>query len=1189
MDRRRTDSTANAELVRMIRSVRQRWRARVALRGAAILLGALLGGFLLTALVLERLEFSPVAVIAARAALALLVLATGVRFLLLPLLRRVSDEQVALYVEEHEPSLQATLLSALDAGAREGALAPGLVQRTVEQAVRRCRELEFGRRIERPGLRRSAAVGAGVLAVALVTLFAGPTLVGDAARALFLPRAAEGTEGAALRVEVTPGSVTVPRGADQKVALRAVGFEPGQAEIAVRSASDSAFQRMPMLQGPEGGWEITLFEVGEATEYYVQADGIRSGVFRIDVSEVPYVDRLDLELIFPAYTGLPPRRVEDGGDVAALPGTRVRVRAQPTRAVAGGRIVLDDGRAVALNADSAGALTGEFRVRRTGYYHLELAQAGGDPTLGSPQYLIDALEDAAPTVSFVTPGRDTKVTSVDEVFLEARAEDDFGVASLELVYSVNGQPERSVPLYAARPLAEVSAGHTLYLEEMELQPGDFISYYARAADNRPGEGRGVTVSDIYFMEIRPFGRNYRQAEQGGGGGGGMQGGGGSGGVDGELSQRQREIIAGTFNLIRDRETYSEKEFQEHLVTLRQAQDRLREQVVTLAQRMRNRGVVQDTAFARIAETLPRAAAEMEAASGRLGARSPQEALPPEQRALQQLQRAEAIYRDVQVAMGGAAADGGGGTPNAEDLADLFGLELDKLQNQYETVQRGERQEQRQEVDEALERLRELARRQEQENERLRQALAQREQRGGSDGSGQRQLARQTEEEARRLERLGREQSRPDLVEAARRLQEAAESMRRAASSARSGDQGAAGDALERLREAQRRLQRQQARGVQEGVRDAVQQADRLAAEQREISREMQGLPGSEGERARQARELIDRKDRQAGAIGDLQRQLDRLATEARGESEEAARELREAARSIRENRLEERVRQSRLGAQRGASQDFVRRAEDQISEGLDELREQLAEASEAVGRASQGAAEDDLERARRLAQGMESLQERMRAAREGQPGKPRSGQRLDRSGEQGREGEPRDAGDRPQGQERQGQEGQQGQQGQQQNRSQGGQSEGQGSPQGRQDQPGTPGTPSPGSGWSSPGGELAPEDVRQFRREARERLQQARELRERLAREGFDVGELDRAIAGLRELDDERVWADWEELSHLQSSLLDRLKRFEFGLRQEIVGEAQERVFLSGGAEVPAEYRELVEEYYRALAEQRRR
>ena len=45
----------------------------------------------------------------------------------------------------------------------------------------------------------------------------------------------------------------------------------------------------------------------------------------------------------------------------------------------------------------------------------------------SPQYTIDVLTDMAPTVSFAKPGRDTDATPVEEFFVEAQADDDFGV------------------------------------------------------------------------------------------------------------------------------------------------------------------------------------------------------------------------------------------------------------------------------------------------------------------------------------------------------------------------------------------------------------------------------------------------------------------------------------------------------------------------------------------------------------------------------------------------------------------------------------------------------------------------------------------------------------------------------------------------------------------------------------------
>src|SRR5690606_17846137 len=107
--------------------------------------------FLLVALLLNGLEFAPPAVIVARGAAALALVALVVRFLVLPFRQDVSDERVALYLEEHEPSLQAAVVSALEAGtARQqgSTLSPALVQRTVETAIERCRAVEEGRRIE---------------------------------------------------------------------------------------------------------------------------------------------------------------------------------------------------------------------------------------------------------------------------------------------------------------------------------------------------------------------------------------------------------------------------------------------------------------------------------------------------------------------------------------------------------------------------------------------------------------------------------------------------------------------------------------------------------------------------------------------------------------------------------------------------------------------------------------------------------------------------------------------------------------------------------------------------------------------------------------------------------------------------------------------------------------------------------
>ena len=95
-----------------------------------------------------------------------------------------------------------------------------------------------------------------------------------------------------------------------------------------------------------------------------------------------------------------------------------------------------------------------------------------------------------------------------------KADDDFGVKQLQMFYSVNGGAEKTVNLFGgAKALPEVTASHTIYLEELGLKPGDFVSYYAKAAGQRRRRtARKTTTSDIYFVQIRPFKKDYKPAQ-----------------------------------------------------------------------------------------------------------------------------------------------------------------------------------------------------------------------------------------------------------------------------------------------------------------------------------------------------------------------------------------------------------------------------------------------------------------------------------------------------------------------------------------------------------------------------------------------------------------------------------------------------------------------------------------------------
>ncbi len=1161
------------EILRAIRHVRNRWRLRVALRGGAVLVAAALGTLLVSSLGLELYRFTPEAIVAFRVLTYLALLGFGWYFFVRPIARRVSDEQVALYLEEHEPSLQTAVLSAVEEtkrGDREATSnhSPELVRRLVESAVQKIRDVDMGRMVEQRRLQGSSGwLGMAVVGGVLLILF-GPAYLRHGITALLTPMGS--AEAASpYQIDVGPGDVTLARGADQAITARLMGFETDEVNLFLREDASTTFDRLGLVPLEEPGlFEVLLFDVQQSTEYFVEALGVQSDTFTLNVIDLPYVERLEHEYFFPAYTGLEPRLVEDGGDIAVLEGTEVRLRVFPTMATAGGQLVLDEETRADLVLEPDGSMRAAFNVEKQGFYRIDLRGPGGDMVTASPQYTIDVLTDQPPSVMFHDPGRDSTGSAVEEIYVEARADDDFGLHALDLVYSVNGGDQRTVRLYRGESggLKEVSAGHTFFLEDLELEPGDFLAYYARATDRNLAQQNKSVKSDLYFVQIRAFSRDFRaQSSQGGGGGAG------GGGADPRaLSAAQKEIVSGTFNVVRDRDDYSAAEYRENLVFLALAQGQLREQVETLLRRMNSRVMPADPAFRSIAEVLPKAAEAMSAAEFELQEQDADDALPPEQRALQYLQRAEEAYEEVMVQMGGGGAGGGGGQSQAaEDLADLFELELDKLQNQYETMQRGQQQQADNTVDELMERLRELARRQEREAERQRMRSRGQQSAQGSGGAAQRELAEEVEEAARRLERLAREQNSSQMMNASRRLQDAADAMRRAAANNDNLGFAEAAAALDRLREVQDQLQREQTGRLQRDIDDALQRANQLADQEREVAAGVDGLSGlDQDQRVDRLRGLMARKDAMESEVADLERQIDSTSAEFRRDERNASQKLQDAANSIRDNKLKEKIRYTK-GVIRSRAGQTAQDFEEQITGDIEELREHLRAAADAVGDTEGDAMTQALDQTRDLMRGLESLEHRMwqegQEQSEGQAGQ--QGQDQDQPGQQAQQGQPGQQG-------QQGQTGQQGQQGQQNGQA--------GSADGRAGIGDTVGGAYSGGGYGNRR-PFSPEDIRQWQREFRQRLGDAQDIRRLLRQEGFSAGDLDEVIRQLQALDDGRVYQDAESIARLQTFVLEELKRFEYRLRREVDVE-DEDLFLASSDEVPPGFRELIEEYYRALS-----
>src|SRR5215467_845795 len=103
-----------SQLLEVVRGVRNRYRVKRALRGGAITVAASWAVLAAASYAMSILKYGDGAVLWTRIIAIVAIIAIAVRFLVWPLRPKFTDNQVALYLEEHEKSLRATVITAVE-------------------------------------------------------------------------------------------------------------------------------------------------------------------------------------------------------------------------------------------------------------------------------------------------------------------------------------------------------------------------------------------------------------------------------------------------------------------------------------------------------------------------------------------------------------------------------------------------------------------------------------------------------------------------------------------------------------------------------------------------------------------------------------------------------------------------------------------------------------------------------------------------------------------------------------------------------------------------------------------------------------------------------------------------------------------------------------------------------------------
>ncbi|MFC1563395.1 hypothetical protein ACFL6G_00600 [candidate division KSB1 bacterium] len=1150
----------------LIRSIKKRWKTRALKQGFAITTLTLLilaSIFLLMTYMFEIPALYQTLVVAVSS---IITLAVAVKFILFPGLKRISDKQIAMFVEEKLPDLEDRINSAVELkDSSPEKLSNHILDKLIDDAAKRANKIDITTVVDRKKERILYYLANSLLVIAFILFY---TFAEEIFRfSTNIQLTANPLEELKQDfIKITPGNVEIEKGESQEIVVE-LKNNSDENLILNYQQSDEVWLKEIMQKGV--GEPVYLHQfanIQESIKYFVEIGDKRSDEYDISLYEFPKVENIDLTYKYPSYTGIPLRKEESTGDIRGLKGAEVTLKISTTGTVNEGEIILLDGETIKLNREEEGVYSAKLVLDEPDSYHIKLKDEKNKNNKFPEEYLITPLEDEKPLITILDPQRDLRSNPVEEVLMAVKVTDDFGIKDVNLSYSVNGEEERNISLAdnSEKNNKDVDGSHVLYLEDFELQPGDVITYYFEANDFFHNDSPEAT--DIYFIEIIPYDTKFTQVNN-------------QGGMQGQQSGQQRSqpvieqqrIIAATWKLHKDKADMSESVFEEDKDFIVQAQTNLKDQ---LNDRISNTAfsmeLIEDETSKKVVELFREAIKDMGDAVDDLSEAKLREAMTPERKALNKLLKAEALNNEkrVQQNRSQSGSSSSGSQSSEERMTELEDLELDITKDKYEMQQQRQQEQQSQEVDEALEKIKELSQRQQKLVENSERNLNEEEEEKRFADRLQRDQE-QLRQEAQDLARQMRENSRenPQITpEMQRRMDQVSRNMREAEQAIKNENYQEAISKQQQAINDLERMQQDLTMTSAENLRDSVEKLTDDFQEMKEKERQLENDIKKTYEDNRQmVNQRPDKKDlerleeKRKEIIEDLEKiedQAKSVEETNRRENPRVANDIRNFQRTLEDEKLIQKMEESERAIENGWL-NYANFIEDEIKMGIAKLENRLRNVESELPMAEEEKKIRNLDQTRELLTRLEEINDQISNPGQDQQQNPQDQQSQDQQNRQNQQSQNQ--------QNRQQQGRQQNQQSQQQ---QSGQQQGQ--------QP----------NQQNQGGNQGNDLQRQ--------INQARQMLQRMMRENSDnpdvqnqlraafesLGRYDKTGVLIDELADE--WFNenvYKPVSQLEEQLLRQIDDLEM----------DKKLYGSRKADVPPKYKRLVDKYYESLSKTKKK
>ena len=407
----------------------------------------------------------------------------------------ISHEQAATIIGDHFANVKDKLLNVLQLKHQStNAAEQELIMASINQKADKIKLVPFKSAINLSQNRKHLRYALPPLLLLLFILLAAPSIIRDSTTRL-IKNNKEFERPAPFSFAIENENLQVVQFSDFPLYITIEGEQlPNEVFIDIDN-----YQYRLTKEAPNR-FTYRFSNVQKDVDFHLFSTGVESGEYKLEVLKKPNILGFDVKLDYPAYTGRKDEELKSIGDLVIPIGTNIDwiFNTQHTDDIA---IRLGDDELQMTRRFSDDLFTYEHRAMRDQWYKLFVSN-DVLPNADSISYAISVIPDLYPTIE-VEKFQDSLDNKL--LFFVGEASDDYGLMSLSFNYRLkraDGVEEELTTIKLDKsPGKQTQYNHTFDIQELELKPGDEISYFFETYDNDAVNGNKSARTNLMLYNM----------------------------------------------------------------------------------------------------------------------------------------------------------------------------------------------------------------------------------------------------------------------------------------------------------------------------------------------------------------------------------------------------------------------------------------------------------------------------------------------------------------------------------------------------------------------------------------------------------------------------------------------------------------------------------------------------------------